>query len=74
MSDFVTAYDGEGHACQIPEHWVGHPVLGKPFTMIAPDKVTPPDCCGNIVDDDDDNVENVPVRKPARRAGVKEKK
>lgn len=41
----IEAWDDDGRAVTIPEHWVGHPTLGAGFTTTRPAKVVR-DCCG----------------------------
>jgi len=38
----INAYRKDtGEKVRIPEHWIGHPKLGEPFTTTAPRAATP---------------------------------
>lgn len=43
----VTAYNTRTKEFQdIPEHWIGHPVLGEDWTLTPPPEAREPLCCG----------------------------
>lgn len=43
----VTAYNTRSHVFHdIPEHWIGHPVLGEDWTLTPPPEAREPLCCG----------------------------
>lgn len=43
----VTAYNTRtGRFQDIPEHWIGHPILGEGWTLTPPPEAREPLCCG----------------------------
>ena len=49
----VQAWNARTGAGQtIPEHWIGHPVLGADYTLDAPDNTPEPACCGGTNTDE----------------------